>query len=388
MYLKKRYFAAHSEFGFLFPLKPGNDIPERFALNGNNGRSVASRITGVGAYVPEREVTNADALELLRSASAAYLDESDTEKLLQKGKCLLAKSGNATRYWCEPDQYCTDIARIASERALEDAGVQAEELDLIIFAGMSKALVEPATAHILRHEIGATRSNVIDTQDACTSFMKSIELADSLIKSGNYGTVLIATGERTYDWADFTCRTLEEFTLKSASLTIGDAAGAVVLQKTDDHMYVDNPKHMRFFYRIVDGTYETCHIGLNYRFGERYRLSSNSSLLVRTGLQVVMDLLVERLAEDEWKDLRYDNLFIHDIGKIIDDLVLPFLREAKICVPDTYRSFFPEYGNVACASFPLGLWLARQEGRIEPGNLGVFICPAAGVQGGMMVFSY
>jgi 3-oxoacyl-[acyl-carrier-protein] synthase-3 len=333
-------------------------------------------------------MTNDDVLELLKASSANYLDESSTKELIERGKRILAKSGNVTRCWCEEDQYCTDIARIASERALADAGIQAEELDLIIFTGMSKAFVEPATAHVLRHEIGASRANVIDTQDACTSFMKSIELADSLIKNGSYGTILIATGERTYDWADFACKTLDEFSVKSASLTIGDAAGAVVMQGTYDPFYVNNPKHMRFYYRIVDGTYEICHIGLNYRFGERYRLSSDSTRLVQTGMQAIMELLIERLEEDEWKDFQYDNLFVHDIGKIIDELVLPFLREANLCVPDTYRSFFPEYGNVACASLPLGMWLAKQEGRLEPGNLVLFVCPAAGVQGAGMVFSY
>ncbi len=357
-------------------------------MNGNGRRGIASRIVGVGAYVPERKVTNEDVIELLRRASAVHLDAQDCAQLIKRARCLLAKSGNVTRYWCQEGQYCTDIARVASKLALKDAGLGAEDLDLIIFAGMSKALVEPATAHILRHELGATRANVIDTQDACTSFMKSMELADCLIRSGNYRTVLIATGERTYDWADFACRSLADFSVKSASLTIGDAAGAVILQGTHEPFYVSNPKHMRFFYRIVDGTYETCHIGLNYRFGERYRLSSHSSRLVRTGLQAVADLLVELLAEEEWKDFTYENLFLHDIGKIIDDLAMPFFREAKLCVPDTYRSFFPEYGNVACASFPLGLWLAKQDGRLRPGNRGVFICPAAGVQAGIMVFSY
>ena len=357
-------------------------------MNRTNGRGTASRIKGIGAYVPERKITNDHVLDLLKTSSAEYLDENASELLIERAKCVLSKSGNVTRYWCEDDQYSPDIARVATERALADAGIEAEEIDLIIYAGMSKALVEPATAHILRHEIGATRANVIDVQDACTSFMKAMELADSMIKSGNYGTVLIASGERTYDWADFTCKTLDEFRLKSAALTIGDAAGAVVLQGTQDPSYVDNPKHMRFYYHIVDGTFEICHVGLNYRFGERYRLSSDSNLLVRTGLKAIMDLLIEKLAEEEWKNLRYDNLFVHDIGKIIHEQVLPFMRGADLCVPDTYRSFFSEYGNVACASFPLGLWLAKKEGRLKPGDLSVYICPAAGVQAGIMVFSY
>jgi 3-oxoacyl-[acyl-carrier-protein] synthase III len=349
---------------------------------------IASRILGVGAYIPERKITNEDVLEKLRSSSEGYLSAEDVENLTKRATGQLKKSGNVTRYWCEENQYGTDIARIASQRALADAGIGARDIDLIVYTGMSKAFVEPATAHVLRHEIGATNANVIDTQDACTSFMKSIEVADSLIRNGRYRTVLIAAGERTYDWADFACKTLDELNWKFASLTIGDGAGAAVLRGTDDPTYTGDPKHMRFYYRIVDGTYATCHIGLNHRIGERYRLFSHSSRLIRTGLQAVMDLLVEVLKEDEWKDFTYDNLFVHDIGKIIDDLALPFFREAGLCVPETYRSFFAEYGNVACASLPLGLWLARQEGRLKPGNRCVFLCPSAGVQAGVMAFTY
>jgi 3-oxoacyl-[acyl-carrier-protein] synthase III len=348
----------------------------------------ATKILGMGVYTPERRITNEDVLALLRSSSQGYLSEEELETLIEKARLQLEKSGNLLRRWCNENQYCTDIARIASKRALEDAGVGAEDIDLIIYTGMSKAFVEPATAHVLRHEIGATKANVIDTQDACTSFMKSIEIADSLIRNGNYRTVLIAAGERTYDWADFTCKTLGELNWKFASLTIGDAAGAIVLTGTDDPTYTKNPRHMRFFYRIVDGTYATCHIGLNYRFGERYRLFSHSPRLIRTGLQAVTDVIMSMIKEDEWKDLTYDNLFLHDIGKIIDELALPFFREANLCVPETYQSFFPEYGNVACASLPLSLWLARQEGRLKRGNLAVFICPSAGVQAGVMVFVY
>ena len=90
-------------------------------MSANNGRRIASRIRGVGAYVPERKVTNEDVLELLRVGSADHLDESASEKLMERAKSTLVKSGNVTRYWCEEDQYCTDIARVASERALAEA---------------------------------------------------------------------------------------------------------------------------------------------------------------------------------------------------------------------------------------------------------------------------
>jgi 3-oxoacyl-[acyl-carrier-protein] synthase III len=200
--------------------------------------------------------------------------------------------------------------------------------------------------------------------------------------------VLIASGERTYDWADFQCKTVEELAWKFGSLTIGDAAGALVVQATDDPRYTDDPRHMRFFYRLADGDYATCHIGLNYRVGERYRLHSHSSRLIRTGLQMVMELLVERLQEAEWQNFRFDNLLVHDIGQIIDELVLPFMRDAQLCVPENYQSFFRQYGNVASTSLPLSMWLARERGVLKKGHTAVFVCPAAGVQAGVMVFVY
>ncbi len=354
----------------------------------NTAKPLASRVTGVGAYVPERKITNDDVLTLLEKNSHPYLSNKDFNKLIENAKDKLEKAGSSIRYWCDERQYCTDIARIAAERAMEDAGISAGEIDLIIFTGMSKAFVEPATAHVLRHELGAINANVIDTQDACTSFMKSIELADSLIRSGNYRTILIAAGERTYDWADFVCKTVYELDWKFGALTIGDAAGAMVVQPAEVSPYIDDPRHMRFFYRLDGGSYATCHIGLNFRVGDRYRLHSHSNRLIRTGLKVMMELLVELLADDPWKDIKYDNLFIHDIGKVIDELVLPSLQEAGVHIPATYRSFFAEYGNVASASFPLALSLAKGDGRLKPGNLAVFVCPAAGVQAGIMVFKF
>ena len=348
----------------------------------------ATKIIGVGSYVPERRITNDDVLAMLRDASRAYLTSGDLETMMGKAEAKLAKAGSVTRFWCREDEYGTDIARHAAQRALDAAGIGADELDLIIYTGMSKAFVEPATAHVLRHEIGATRANVIDTQDACTSFMKSMDLADSMIKTGKNETVLVVNGERTYDWADFKCKTVDELAWKFGSLTIGDAAGAMVLQRTEDPVYVENSNHLRCFYLLGDGEYATCNIGLNHRVGDRYRLYSHSSRLVRSGLGKVMELIADILQRPEYANFEYDNLFIHDIGKVIDDTVLPFLRQAQVCVPDTYRSFFPQFGNIASASLPVSLDMAVRDGRIQRGNLAVYVCPAAGVQAGVMSFLY
>ncbi len=349
---------------------------------------VASKIIGLGAYIPEREITNDDVLQMLKDHSAAYMHNGDLEALMGKAAATLNKAGNVTRYWCRPDQYTTDIARIASERAMEHAGIAADEIDLIIYTGMSKAFVEPATAHVLRDELKAYNANVIDTQDACTSVMKSAQIADALIKTGAYRTVLIAVGERSFDWADFRCKTIEELSWKIGALTIGDAAGAVIMQRTEEAVYCENPKHMQFYSHIMPGTFATCHIGLNHRIGDRYRLYSHASNLVRTGLTAILELLPEVLNQPGWENLTYENLFIHDIGKIIDILVLPALKEAQVHIPDTYKSFYDRYGNVGSASISVQLWEAMKDGRMQRGNLSACIFPAAGVQAGIWMFVY
>jgi len=317
-----------------------------------------------------------------------YLSAEDLKSLMDKARYKLGKAGNETRYWCQENQWGPDIAKIASQRAIEQAAIDPKDIDLIIYTGMSKAFVEPATGHVLRHELGAVNANVIDTQDACTSFIKSLDIADSLIKTGKYKTVLIAAGERSYDWADFKCKTVSELAWKFGSLTIGDAAGAFVIQATDDPFYTENPYHMRAFHKLADGKFATCHIGLNYKFGNRYHLHSHSSNLVRTGLFLVMELLAEILQTEEFKDFKYDNLFIHDIGRMIDEMVLPFMKEANVHVPDNYKSLYPLYGNIASASMPVNVDAAVKDGRLKRGNTVVYVCPAAGVQAGIIVFSY
>ena len=343
----------------------------------------ASKIVGIGKYIPEREIDNQYVLDLLREKSALYLTPDELEDLMRKAVRNLERTGNRTRYWCREDQFCTDIARIAAQNALEDAGLAAADIDLIIFTGMSKALVEPATAHILQYELGANNANVIDTQDACSSFLKSVHIADSLIRTGTYRTILIACGERTYDWADFQCKSVSELDWKFGSMTIGDAAGAMILQATKEPPYCETPHHMLFAFKGDGGGYVHCNIGLNFRIGDRYRLQSHSRKLFSSALKQLA-ILVQ---ETEWKDIHFDVLVAHEIGRLIPDIQIPFFKDAGFDIPD-YRFIFPEYGNIASASLPVSLALAREDDRLKRGHQVLFIGGAAGTQayGGTFIY--
>lgn len=350
--------------------------------------NISSRISGIGVYQPGRRITNDDVLALLRRHSEPYLDAESLELMIVDARDKLVRAGNVTRNWCEPDEYCTDIAYNASLMAIEDAGIGAEDLDMIIFTGMSKAFVEPATGHVLRHKLRALNANVIDTQDACTSFMKSIELAHGLILSGRYRKILVAAGERSFDWADFTCKTVDELKWKFGSLTIGDGAGAMIIEAADEPEYTAEPRHMRFFYKLADGAYSTCSIGLNHVAGERYKLFSNSKRLINTGYEMTVGILGDVFSSDEWKDYHYDNFFYHDVGTMVKEKVMKAFRENGLPEPEEKDSFFSEYGNVGSVSLPLMMWKAKNDGKLKRGNHCMYVCPAAGVQCGLWMFRF
>ena len=347
-----------------------------------------SRIAGVGSFIPSTRMNNDSVLNLLKNHSAAYLGEEIMNEILQESKDKLKKVGSKTRYWCREHEYCTDIAFKASVKALKNAKIKAEELDFIIFTGMSKAFVEPATAHVLRHNLQALNANVMDTQDACTSFIKSIELADALIKNGTHKKILIAAGERSFDWADFQVKTKDELAWKFASLTIGDGAGAIVLEATDDEAYTKNPYHNKFFYKIYSEHFSACTIGLNYSVGERYRLFSHSKKLIRAGYKATSDLVKEIYNDKIWKNFKYDSLILHNVGNIVDSLIKQILEESNAYTPDKHKPFFPKYGNVGSASLPVAMVELEKEGRLKRGDMAMVIVPAAGVQCGIMTFRY
>ncbi len=350
---------------------------------------ISSKIAGVGLYVPPREITNDMVLDKLISESSGYHSQSELNLLIEKAVSKMKKAGCGVRYWCEPDEYCTDIALKAARMALENARLEPDEIDYIIFTGMSKAFVEPASAHVLRHELKAGRANVLDTQDACTSFAKSIQIGHSLICSGICRNILIVCGERTFDWADFCCKTIDELAWKFGSMTIGDAAGAIVLQQTDEACYTENTYHFDYSYSIKSGTYANCHIGLNHRLGTRYKLHSNSRTLFSTVTEAGWELVTGRMKADEkWVLQQIDIVFFHDIGRYIADFIFPTFQPLFPNSPTEYVSYFADYGNVASASLPLNLWLALKDNRLKKGDQAVFVCPAAGAQIGIMTFTF
>jgi 3-oxoacyl-[acyl-carrier-protein] synthase III len=166
---------------------------------------IYSRIAGTGSYLPPRVMLNAE--------FAARLETSDA--------WIRERTGIAQRHIADESQASSDLALHASRRALEAAGVQAAELDLIVVATSTPDFIFPSTACVLQAKLGAKGCAAFDVQAVCSGFVYALATADSFLKNGLYKKVLVVGAEvfsRILDWND-----------RGTCVLFGDGAGAVVL---------------------------------------------------------------------------------------------------------------------------------------------------------------
>ena len=163
-------------------------------------------IVGTGSYVPERVLTNKD-LERM-------VDTTD--------EWIVSRTGMKERRIAAPDQATSDLATEAARRALADAGVKADDVDLLIVATITPDFPFPNTACLVQHKIGARRASCMGLEAACSGFLYAVETARHFIATGAANTALVIGAETMtsiLDWKD-----------RSTCVIFGDGAGAVVLQ--------------------------------------------------------------------------------------------------------------------------------------------------------------
>ena len=167
-------------------------------------------ITGVGSYVPERVLTNADLEKIV--------DTTDD--------WITSRTGIRERRTAAEGEHTSTMGIAAARIALERAGVDAADLDLIIVATIPPDMPFPATACIVQQELGAAKAAAFDLEAACTGFLYALEIGRQFIDNGTYQNVLIIGAEKLssiIDWND-----------RNTCVLFGDGAGAAVLQRRTD----------------------------------------------------------------------------------------------------------------------------------------------------------
>lgn len=302
-----------------------------------------SRIAGTGSYLPPRRVTNDDLVAQLAEHGIETSDE-----------WIVERTGIRARHFAERDVASSDLALQASLRALEAAGRNAQDIDLIIVATSTPDMVFPSTAAILQHKLGITNGcPVFDVQAVCSGFVYALTVADSMIQSGAASRVLVAGSEVFSRILDFNDRT--------TCVLFGDGAGAVVLEASDHPGILASQLH-------ADGS----HVGILCVPGNVYGGQILGDPLLKMDGQAVFKLAVGVLEKAARATLDKAGLTEADI-----DWLIPHQANIRIMQSTARKLKLPmdkvvvtvaEHGNTSAASIPLALDHAVRAGQVKSGQ--------------------
>jgi 3-oxoacyl-[acyl-carrier-protein] synthase-3 len=301
-----------------------------------------SRITGTGSYLPPRRLTNAD---LVAELATQGVESSDD--------WIVERTGIRARHFADADVASSDLALLAARQALQAAGVEAGDIDLIIVATSTPDMVFPSTACILQGKLGVKGGAAFDVQAVCSGFIYALTIADALIKSGTATKALVIGSEVFSRILDFKDRT--------TCVLFGDGAGAVVLEASPEPGILATDIH-------ADGSHTKilCVPG---------HVSGGSVLgdpMLRMDGQAVFKLAVGVLQESARAVLTKAGKTDADI-----DWLIPHQANIRIMQSTARKLKLPmdkvvvtvdQHGNTSAASIPLALDTAVRSGQVKPGQ--------------------
>ncbi|MHB1248484.1 MAG: beta-ketoacyl-ACP synthase III [Polaromonas sp.] len=301
-----------------------------------------SRIIGTGSYLPPRRLTNT---ELAAELATKGIETSD--------EWIVERTGIRARHFAAPDVSSSDLATKAAQSAMQSAGVQASDIDLIIVATSTPDMVFPSVACIVQNRLGIAGCPAFDVQAVCCGFIYALTVADAMIKSGSASKALVIGAEVFSRILDFSDRT--------TCVLFGDGAGAVVLQASDSPGILASDLH-------ADGK----HAGILCVPGHVSGGKVLGSPLLQMDGQAVFRLAVGMLESTARAALAKANLTEADI-----DWMIPHQANIRIMQSTTRKLKMPlekmivtvdQHGNTSAASIPLALDVSVRNGKVKKGD--------------------
>jgi len=300
-------------------------------------------IAGSGSYLPPRIVSNDD---LAAELATRGIETSD--------QWIVERTGIRQRHLAERGERTSQLATEAARRALQDAGVEPGELDLVIVATSTPDFVFPSTACLVQAELGAKGAAAFDVQAVCSGFVYALATADSFVRAGRARCALVIGAEvfsRILDWND-----------RSTCVLFGDGAGAVVLKAADRPGILAARLN-------ADGSQMKilCAAG-NVAYGE-----VTGDPFLRMDGQAVFKQAVQVLERSARETCAEAGVAVADVDWLVPHQanvrILNFLAR-KLDVPAGKLAVTVDsHANTSAASVPLALDAARRDGRIKPGQL-------------------
>ncbi|MBI2088325.1 MAG: ketoacyl-ACP synthase III [Deltaproteobacteria bacterium] len=324
-----------------------------------------SVVLGTGSELPSKVLTN--------SALEQLVDTSD--------EWITVRTGIKVRRILEDGKGSADMAYHASLRAMEDAGVEARDLQAIIVGTVTPDYPFPSSACVLEHMLGARDVFSFDVNAACSGFLNALAVADAFIRTGKIRSALVVGSDalsRLLNWQD-----------RATCILFGDGAGAVVLGASEDDGRGVLSTRLR-----TDGSYaKTLYVpaGGSLKPASIQSVQRNEHTITMNGKEVF------KVAVRSMEEISREAL--SDAGVSIDQvsLVIPHQANRRIITALADRLGLPlekvvvnvdKYGNTSAASVPVALDEARRQGRIQPGDIVLLNAFGAGFAWGAAVIRF
>jgi 3-oxoacyl-[acyl-carrier-protein] synthase-3 len=307
---------------------------------------IYSRIAGTGRYLPERVMTNFDLEKLV--------DTSD--------EWIRTRTGVERRHVCAEDETTSDMCVAAAKQAMESAGIEPADIDMVAIGTTSPDLVFPNIATIVQHKLGIPACPTIAMEAACTGFIYVLSTVDKFVKTGDAKCALVIGAEcitKLVDWTD-----------RNTCVLFGDGAGAVIVKASEEPGILAT--------RIQgDGQYKEL---LWYPVGVSKDLAlagtDEEGINIRMVGNEVFKVAVRTLGNVATEALEAAGVSQHDV-----DWMIPHQANIRIIQAAAKRLDLPmekvivtvqDHGNTSAASIPLALDVAIRDGRVKPGQTLLF----------------
>lgn len=315
-----------------------------------------AKIAGVGHYVPEKVITNFD-LEKMMETSDEWIRE---------------RSGIQERHFVAENENNTDIAEKATKMALERAGLQAEDIDFIVFATLSPEYFFPGTGCLLQERLGLPGVGALDIRTQCTGFVYGLSIADQFVRSGMYKNVLVVGSEVQSRGLNLSTKG------RDVAVLFGDGAGAAVVSRTEDQkrciltsklhadgrfakeLWCEDPgsvKAPRITHELVDAD-------------DSIWPFMNGRQVFKHAVTRFPEVIEEALQDAGVPKSEVDLVIPHQANQRITDAVR---MKLELPVEKVYSNI-QKYGNTTAASIPIAMSEAFAQGLIKENSV---ICLAA-----------
>lgn len=300
-----------------------------------------SRITGTGSYLPEKVLTNQDMEKMV--------DTTD--------EWIVERTGIRERHIVEMES-ASDMAEHAARRALEMAGKNPEDVDLIVVGTSTPDLVFPSTACLLQNNLGIRNGGAaMDVQAACSGFTYALSVADNFIRSGAAKCALVVGTEamsKILDWTD-----------RGTCILFGDGAGAVLLEASDEPGILSTHIH-------ADGAYEHL-LSVNAGISRNQEILRAEGALLQMRGNEVFKVAVNTLGRIVDETLEANGMTKADVNWLVPHqanirIIQATARKLDMSM-DNVVVTVDKHGNTSAASIPLALDVAVRDGRIKRGEI-------------------